>query len=58
MNKSTWESTVKPVVVLSVIALVVSFLLALVNSFTAPIIEENPEGRHSGSLCGRHAHRF
>ena len=40
MNKSTWESTVKPVVVLSVIALVVSFLLALVNSFTAPIIEE------------------
>ena len=33
--------TVKPVVVLSVIALVVSFLLALVNSFTAPIIEEN-----------------
>ena len=41
MNKSTWESTVKPVVVLSIIALVVSFLLALVNSFTAPIIEEN-----------------
>ena len=41
MNKSTWDSTVKPVVVLSVIALVVSFLLALVNSFTAPIIEEN-----------------
>ena len=40
MNKSTWESTVKPVVVLSIIALVVSFLLALVNSFTAPIIEE------------------
>ena len=30
MNKSTWDSTVKPVVVLSVIALVVSFLLALV----------------------------
>ena len=42
MNKSTWESTVKPVVVLSVIALVVSFLLALVNSFTAPIMEEVP----------------
>ena len=58
MNKSTWESTVKPVVVLSVIALVVSFLLALVNSFTAPIIEVKPEGRHSGSLRGRHAHRF
>ena len=42
MNKnSSWETSVKPVVVLSVIALVVSFLLALVNSFTAPIIEEN-----------------
>ena len=40
-KNSTWESTVKPVVVLSVIALIVSFLLALVNSFTAPIIEEN-----------------
>ena len=40
-KNSTWESTVKPVVVLSVIALVVSLLLALVNSFTAPIIEEN-----------------
>ena len=35
------KPSVKPVVVLSVIALVVSFLLALVNSFTAPIIEEN-----------------
>ena len=40
-KNSTWESTVKPVVVLSVIALIVSFLLALVNSFTAPIIEEH-----------------
>ena len=40
MNKTTWESTVKPVVVLSVIALVVSLLLALVNSMTAPVIEE------------------
>ena len=40
-NNTTWESTVKPVVVLSVIALIVSLLLALVNSFTAPIIEEN-----------------
>ena len=40
-KNSTWESTVKPVVVLSVIALLVSLLLALVNSFTAPIIEEN-----------------
>ena len=27
MNKTTWESTVKPVVVLSVISLVVSLLL-------------------------------
>ena len=40
-KNSTWESTVKPVVVLSVIALIVSLLLALVNSFTAPIIEEH-----------------
>ena len=40
-TNSTWESTAKPVVVLSVIALIVSLLLALVNSFTAPIIEEN-----------------
>ena len=35
MNKTTWESTVKPVVVLSVISLVVSLLLAVVNSMTA-----------------------
>lgn len=41
MNKSTWESTAKPIVVLSVIALVVSFLLALVNSFTEPVIKAN-----------------
>ena len=42
MNKSSnWESTVKPVVVLSVIALVVSLLLAIVNSMTAPVIEAN-----------------
>ncbi len=42
MNKSSsWDSTIKPIVVLSVIALVVSFLLALVNSFTAPVIEAN-----------------
>lgn len=41
MNKTTWESTVKPVVVLSVISLVVSLLLALVNSFTAPVIAAN-----------------
>ena len=32
MNKnSSWETTVKPVVVLSVIALIVSLLLAMVN---------------------------
>ena len=42
MNKSSnWESTVKPVVVLSVIALVVSLLLAIVNSMTAPVIAAN-----------------
>ena len=41
MNKTTWESTVKPVVVLSVISLVVSLLLAVVNSMTAPVIAEN-----------------
>ncbi len=42
MNKSsTWESTIKPVVVLSVISLVVSLLLAIVNSMTAPVIEAN-----------------
>ena len=32
MKKATWESTVKPIVVLSVISLVVSLLLAVVNS--------------------------
>ena len=41
MNKSTWDSTVKPIVVLSVISLVVSLLLAVVNSMTAPVIAEN-----------------
>lgn len=41
MNKSTWESTVKPIVVLSAIALVVSLLLAIVNSMTEPVIEAN-----------------
>ena len=41
MNKTTWESTVKPIVVLSVISLVVSLLLAVVNSMTAPVIAEN-----------------
>ena len=42
MNKnSSWETSVKPVVVLSVISLVVSLLLAVVNSMTAPVIAEN-----------------
>ncbi len=42
MSKSSnWESTVKPIVVLSVISLVVSLLLALVNGMTAPVIAEN-----------------
>ena len=42
MNKnSSWETSVKPVVVLSVIALIVSLLLALVNGMTAPVIKEN-----------------
>ena len=38
---SSWETTGKPIVVLTVISLIVSLLLAMVNSFTAPIIEEN-----------------
>ena len=41
MKKATWESTVKPIVVLSVISLVVSLLLAVVNSCTAPVIKAN-----------------
>ena len=41
IKNSSWESSVKPVVVLSVIALIVSLQLAMVNSFTAPIIEDN-----------------
>ena len=40
-SNSNWETTVKPIVVLSVISLVVSLLLALVNSMTAPVIAEN-----------------
>ena len=36
---SNWESTVKPILVLTVSSLVVSLLLALVNSVTAPVIE-------------------
>ncbi len=41
MMKATWESTVKPFVVLRVISLVVSLLLAVVNSCTAPVIKAN-----------------
>ena len=40
-SNSNWETTVKPIVVLSVISLVVSLLLAVVNSMTAPVIAEN-----------------
>ena len=38
---STWESTTKPILVLTLSALVVSLLLALVNAVTAPVIENN-----------------
>ena len=39
MSKSSnWESTIKPIVVLSVISLIASLLLALVNGMTAPVI--------------------
>ena len=42
MSKSSnWESTIKPIVVLSVISLIASLLLALVNGMTAPVIAEN-----------------
>lgn len=40
-NNSTWNDILKPVVVLTVICFVVSGLLGLTNSITAPIIEEN-----------------
>ena len=40
-NNSTWNDLLKPVVVLTAICLVVSGLLGLTNSITAPIIEEN-----------------
>lgn len=43
MKKATWESTVKPIVVLSVISLIVSLLLAVVNSYTAPVIKANEQ---------------
>ncbi len=54
-SNSNWETTVKPIVVLSVISLVVSLLLALVNSMTAPVIAENTKrttlAASSMSLC-------
>ncbi len=43
---------------LSVIALVVSLLLALVNGITAPVIEENTEAAPRWLLMWRDAHRF
>ena len=44
MSKSSnWESTIKPIVVLSVISLIASLLLALVNGMTAPVIAELEE---------------
>lgn len=42
MSKSaSWEDIGKPIVVLTVISLVTSLLLAVVNMFTAPVIEAN-----------------
>ena len=40
-KSSNWESTIKPILVLTVSSLVASLLLALVNSVTAPVIEAN-----------------
>ena len=47
---STWESTTKPILVLTLSALVVSLLLALVNAVTAPVIENNQKGCHPGRI--------
>ena len=42
MTKSAnWESTIKPILVLTLSSLVASLMLALVNSVTAPVIEAN-----------------
>lgn len=41
MKNETWESTIKPIVVLSCIALITSLLLAVINGATAPVIAEN-----------------
>lgn len=38
MNKATWETIAKPIVVLVVICLITSTLLAVTNNATAPII--------------------
>ena len=40
MNKATWDTIAKPIVVLVVICLVTSTLLAVTNNATAPIIAE------------------
>ncbi len=40
MNKETWNTLVKPVVVLVVICVITSALLAVTNGATAPIIAE------------------
>lgn len=40
-KSSNWESTIKPILVLTLSSLVASLLLALVNSVTAPVIEAN-----------------
>ncbi len=54
-SNSNWETTVKPIVVLSVISLVVSLLLALVNSMTAPVICREHQAHHAGCLRRRAA---
>ena len=38
-KSSNWESTIKPILVLTASSLVASLLLAVVNSVTAPVIE-------------------
>ena len=40
-KSSNWESTIKPILVLTLSSLVASLMLALVNSVTAPVIEAN-----------------
>ncbi len=40
MNKATWDTIAKPIVVLVVICLITSTLLAVTNNATAPIIAE------------------